>query len=224
MVQERELMKANDVHNQSHLRACHCCGLIHRIPELSAGQGAVCRRCGSWIVRVTAGPGSAARTAATACGALILFLPAVLLPILEIERLGHRHTSSVLVGALELILHGSWFVGGIVLMFSVVFPLAKILLLLELSLLGVMHRRHKALTYRIMEFAGKWSMMDVMLLALLVMLVKLGSLVEFHFGPAVIAFVLCVAMSMLASMFFDPHSIWEDENQDERAESANSAT
>ena len=53
-------------------------------------------------------------------------------------------------------------------------------------------------------------MMDVMLLAFLVMLVKLGDLVEFHFGPAVIAFVLCVTMSMIASLTFDPHSIWEE--------------
>ena len=80
-----------------------------------------------------------------------------------------------------------------------------------LSLLGLLHRRHKAWTYRVMEYAGKWSMMDVMLLAFLVMLVKLGSLIEFHFGPAVVAFVLCVALSMVASMSFDPHSIWNDD-------------
>ena len=54
-------------------------------------------------------------------------------------------------------------------------------------------------------------MMDVMLLAFLVMLVKLGNLVEFHFGPAVVAFVACVVMSMIASLCFDPHAIWEDE-------------
>jgi paraquat-inducible protein A len=204
----------------SSLRACHCCGLIQRVPPLASGEGAVCGRCGSWVVRLTAGKKSASRTAAAAIGALVLFGPAVLLPILEIERLGHHHDSSVLFGAIDLIVHGNWFVGLIVLLFSVVFPLAKILLLLELSLLGILHRRHKALTYRIMEMAGKWSMMDVMLLALLVMLVKLGSLVEFHFGPAVIAFVLCVAMSMLASWLFDPHSIWEEDEHDEREPSA----
>ncbi|MCP4505825.1 MAG: paraquat-inducible protein A, partial [Fuerstiella sp.] len=83
-------------------------------------------------------------------------------------------------------------------------------LLLELSLLEVLHRRHKALTLRAMEHVGKWSMMDVMLLAFLVMLVKLGNLVEFHLGPAVVAFIACVAMSMIASLTFDPHAIFED--------------
>jgi paraquat-inducible protein A len=183
--------------------------LIHRRPRLGPGESAACVRCGAVIERADRGL-AAARTAAAALGALLLFFPAVLLPILEIEQLGHRHASSILAGTFELLAHGNWFVGLIVLVFSVVFPLVKLVLLLELSLMGLLHRRHKARTYRIMEHAGKWSMMDVMLLAFLVMLVKLGSLVEFHFGPAVIAFVLCVAMSMLASLFFDPHAIWEE--------------
>lgn len=142
--------------------------------------------------------------------AFILFWPAILLPILKVERLGQEQSSSILGGTLDLLMHGNWFVGGIVLLFSVVFPLAKVVLLLELSLLEVLHQRHKAFTLRLMEHLGKWSMMDVMLLAFLVMLVKLGDLVEFHFGPAVIAFVLCVTMSMVASLTFDPHSIWEE--------------
>ena len=192
-----------------HLKACHCCGLIHRIPELADGESAACVRCAAPIQRAEGGRQAASRTAAAALGAFFLFWPAILLPILEIDRLGHHHESSVLTGTLELLFHGNWFVGLIVLVFSIVFPLMKIVLLLELSLLGLFHRRHKSITYRIMEHAGKWSMMDVMLLAFLVMLVKLGSLVEFHFGPAVVAFVGCVAMSMLASLSFDPHSIWE---------------
>ena len=128
----------------------------------------------------------------------------------QIERLGQHSQQSILSGIIELLRHGSYFVGGIVLLFSIVFPLAKIVFLIELSCLEVLHRRHKAFTLRLMEHAGKWSMMDVMLLAFLVMLVKLGNLVHFQFGPAVIAFVLCVAMSMIASLSFDPHSIWEN--------------
>jgi paraquat-inducible protein A len=130
------------------------------------------------------------------------------LPILEVERLGHHHGSSLLIGSLELLSHGNWFVGIVVIAFSLVFPLLKILFLLELSLLGILHREHRAITYRAMELAGKWSMMDVLLLALLVMLVKLDTLVRFELGPASVAFVFCVAMSMFASWSFDPHSIW----------------
>ena len=140
----------------------------------------------------------------------MLFWPAVLCPILEIEKFGIRQQSSILGGTIELLKHGNWFVGGVVLLFSVVFPLTKIVLLLELSLLEFLHKRHKATTLHIMEHVGKWSMMDVMLLAFLVMHVKLGNLVHFEFGPAVFAFILCVAMSMVASISFHPHAIWED--------------
>lgn len=192
------------------LRACHCCGQIHVLPALQPQQRATCVRCGAGLSTPGCLKKSASRTAAAATAALVLFWPAVLCPILQIERLGHQQESSILGGTIELIRHGNWLVGGVVLLFSIVFPIAKIILLLELSLLEFLHRRHKALTLRIMEHVGKWSMMDVMLLAFLVMLVKLGNLVEFHFGPAVVAFVACVAMSMVASLSFDPHAIWEE--------------
>ena len=185
--------------------------MIHQIPIITAGSRADCTRCGSTVFVAGARPNAPARTAAAALGAFFLFWPAILLPILKVERLGFRSSSSILSGTFDLISHGSWLVGAVVLFFSVIFPLTKIVMLIELSLLKLLHKRHRALTYRIMEHAGKWSMMDVMLLAFLVMLVKLGNLVHFEFGPAVIAFVLCVAMSMLASMSFDPHEIWDDD-------------
>ena len=191
--------------------ACHCCGQIHQLPQLLPGQKSVCVRCHAGISLPGSRQKSSSRTAAAALAAFVLFWPAVLCPILRIEKLGHQQESSILSGTFELLSHGSWLVGGVVLLFSVVFPLTKIVLLLELSLLEFLHKRHKALTLRIMEHVGKWSMMDVMLLAFLVMLVKLGNLVEFQFGPAVVAFIACVAMSMVASLSFDPHAIWEDE-------------
>lgn len=192
------------------LKACHCCGLIHEIPQLESEQAAACTRCGSHFTEPANREISASRTAAAAIGAFVLFWPAILLPILRIDQLGLSHQSSILGGTIELFQHGSWFVGGVVLLFSVIFPLTKIVLLIELSWLELLHRKHKAFTLRMMEHLGKWSMMDVMLLAFLVMLVKLGDMVEFHFGPAIFAFTFCVAMSMLASLSFDPHAIWED--------------
>ena len=191
------------------IKACHCCGLVHCVPPLIAGQIAACSRCATTIECFGRGNSSLARTAAAASGAFFLYWPAILLPILESERLGHHHEASLLGGTIELLRQGSWFVGIVVLAFSIVLPMVKIIMLLELSLLGFFEKKHKALTYRIMEHVGKWSMMDVMLLAFLVMLVKLGDIATFQIGPAVVAFTGCVAMSMLASMSFDPHSIWE---------------
>ena len=114
-------------------RACHCCGLIHRLPALADGQQAICTRCRSTVYSPGYSTRSASRTAAAAVAAFVLFWPAILLPILRIERLGQSSQSSILSGTLDLIHHGSYFVGGVVLLFSVVFPLTKIVLLIELS-------------------------------------------------------------------------------------------
>lgn len=197
----------------SQLKACHCCGLIHQVPELDEKQRALCTRCGSAFTLPGNLVQSASRTAAAALGAFVLFWPAILLPILEIEQLGLRSKSSILGGTFELFQHGNYFVGSVVFLFSIVIPLTKIVLMLELSLLEILHRKHKSFTLRLMERLGKWSMMDVMLLAFLVMLVKLGDMVEFHFGPAIVAFTLCVVMSMIASITFDPHAIWEETSE-----------
>ena len=194
-----------------HLRACHCCGLVHGVRTLEAGEAAHCVRCFSLIDSAErSGSRSSARCLAAALGGLSLYFPAILLPILEIEKFGHHHTTSLLGGTLDLLRHGNWFVGLIVLLFSILLPLLKLGALLELSYIGITHRRHRAWTYRLVEWTGRWSMMDVLLLALLVALVKLGELVSFHLGPAVVAFVMCVVMSLIASIMFDPHAIWEE--------------
>lgn len=193
------------------LKACHCCGLVHQIPALQQNEQAVCGRCRSVVdAHSRSGNQSASRCLAASLGALVLYFPAILLPILSIEKLGHHHQASLLGGTFDLLWHGSWFVGIVVLVFSIIVPLVKILALIELSWISLTGRAHQAWTYRVVELAGRWSMMDVLLLALMVTLVKLGELVQFSLGPAVWAFVLCVGMSLIASAMFDPHAIWEE--------------
>ncbi len=200
------------------LKACHCCGLVHQIPELQAREEARCGRCDSVVdAHDRSGWQSASRCLAASLGALLLYFPAILLPILSIEKLGHHHQASLLGGTFDLLWHGSWFVGTVVLLFSIIVPLAKILALVELSWISLTGRAHRAWTYRVVELAGRWSMMDVLLLALMVTLVKLGDLVEFKLGPAVWAFILCVVMSLIASAMFDPHAIWDADDEQSSA-------
>lgn len=195
--------------NREVLRGCHCCGKVHLI-RYDQSHRSFCTRCGTAYRSTIDRKIVAERTMSSAFGALVLYFPAILLPILTVEQLGQRHQSSLLGGSLELLRSGSVFVGSVVLLFSIIFPLIKIVGLLELSWFGLLKQPHQAAIYRWMELASKWSMLDVMLLALLVMIVKLGGIVEFHLGPAVFAFVGCVGMNMLASYCFDPHVIWED--------------
>lgn len=151
----------------THFRACHCCGLVHTVKDLLPGQEACCIRCHSSIDSGSRSASrSSARCLAAASGAVLLYFPAILLPILEIEKLGHHHRASLLGGTVDLLREGQWLVGGVVLVFSILLPLFKLLALLELSWIGLTHRKHRAWTYRMVEWTGRWSMMDVLLLAL----------------------------------------------------------
>jgi len=193
------------------LHPCQSCHLIQQVPDLQPGTRAVCPRCGGTVSAARPTRGMAARCAALAGTAFILFWPAVLLPILTIEKVGNRHQASILEGIRDLFQERQWFVGSVIFVFSIVFPLLKLVVMMELSLFQVLSRNRRSLWFRAVEIAGKWSMLDVLLLAFLVMTIKLGSLVTFHYGPAIYFFTLCVAFSMMASICFDPRSIWESD-------------
>ena len=173
------------------------------------GHEAICGRCSTALPLDP--PANSHLAAAISLAALILFFPAVLLPLIEIEKLGHSSASSLLGGIIELFAHGQWGIGIVVFLFSIILPPLKLVALLVLSLGGGgMRHEHRAATYHIVELLGRWGMLDVLLVALIVSFVKLGELVNFSIGPGLLAFALCVLMSLVASMMFNPHALWED--------------
>jgi paraquat-inducible protein A len=148
---------------------------------------------------------------AAALAALILYLPAVTWPMLRLERLGQVREDNLLGGIMSLMSTGHWFVGGVVLVFSVIVPPVKLLTLLTLGLGGAgFAQRHQAAAYRLVEVVGRWGMLDVMLVAVLVAFVKLGGLAQIQAGPGLTAFALCVLASLIASLCFDPHCLWRE--------------
>ncbi len=189
------------------LSSCHCCGLIHRIPELDSGMKPVCTRCGTGLAHST--KNRKTLTLALTLSALIFYAPAMILPMMQIERLGHRHEDSLISGLVSLFAGGYWFIGTIVLLFSVLLPFCKLVLLLFLVSPISAGKKHRAVIYRLVETAGRWGMMDVMLMSILVAFVKLGDLVQIHAGSGLIAFTALVVMSLLAGLTFNPHLMWE---------------
>lgn len=199
-------------HTTPAIRACPCCGLAQTVPPVPVRMRACCARCGTSLVKRSIIARSSSRTAALSAAALILYPFAVGLPILEVERFGHASESSVLEGTVSLFSGDQYAVGVVVLLCSVVFPLGKLVALLVLSLGGLgLAQRHRALTYRLVEFTGRWGMMDILLVALLVAVLKLGDLVVVTAGPAAFAFTTCVTLSLLAAASFDPHGLWESD-------------
>ncbi len=200
----------DDLQPVATLRTCTCCGLAQLVNPVTRGMRACCVRCGCSMQRRSDALRSNSRTAALAVAAIVLYPVAISIPMLRIEQLGHRHEASILQGITTLFAEGQWLVGVIVLLCSVVFPLSKLfgLLVLTTSVLPL-PKRHRAMTYTVIEWTGRWGMLDVLLVAVLVAVLKLGNSIEVNVGPAAIAFAACVLLSLLAAASFDPHSLWE---------------
>jgi paraquat-inducible protein A len=182
--------------------------LIQRAGPLASGTIARCPRCRT-LVRQARMPRSRARTVAFALAALALYPAAMMLPVLEVSRLGHVHEATIWSGVVALLAEGQWFVGLVVLFASIIAPIAKLAALLAVCL-PIGQTEHRASAYRFVEWIGRWGMLDVLLVAILVAVVKLGDWVQVQPGPGLAAFAGVVVLSLIASAVFDPHSIWED--------------
>ncbi|MDG2149949.1 MAG: paraquat-inducible protein A [Planctomycetota bacterium] len=193
------------------LAACRCCGLVQRMPAAESTQRIRCARCRTSFAQRRDKLRSNKRTLALALSALLLYPFAVGLPIMEVERLGSTHEASILSGGIELLTDGEILVGVVVLLCSVVLPLVKIAGLFLLAGAGTgLAPRLRASTWHVVELTGRWGMLDVLLVAVLVSVLKLGDLVELRAGPAALAFTGCVLLNLAASASFQPHSLWRD--------------
>jgi paraquat-inducible protein A len=193
--------------------ACKTCGQVHQLDPLPPGTVAHCRRCGSVIERRTFH--SLHRTAAFSLAALILYIPANTFPILHMDLFGSSSDNTVWQGVVLLVQDGQWIVAAIVFMASIFIPLLKLLGLLFLVASSAFHwtggKMMRTWAFRIIEGIGRWAMLDVFVLAVLVSLVKLKRLATIIPGPGLTAFAFVVVCTLLASASFDPQLIWEKE-------------
>ncbi|WP_136246538.1 paraquat-inducible protein A [Halomonas borealis] len=191
------------------LTGCHTCGLVGRLDAHGHGQ---CQRCGEPLHARR--PYSLQRTWALLAAAAILYVPANVYPIMTTISLGRPSPNTIVGGIVELIDMGSWPVALVILVASVIVPIGKLLALAWLCLVAPRAHSLKAPArtrlYRITEFIGRWSMVDIFVVAILVALIRAGNLMAVEPGPAAVAFGGVVVLTMLAAMAFDPRLIWED--------------
>lgn len=198
------------------LISCPACGLIQSKPETNSVQenlGLICARCDHPFPDEHQRASHRSWTRSFSLGALILLPPALLLDMVQIERLGHSHSSSILGAILDLLHHGQMPLGVLLLICSVVFPLAKLIGLLALTSGWIQNwaAHHRKTVWQWIEWTGRFGMVDVLLVAALVAFVKLGDLVTVNVGPGLYLFAASVLMNLLAAFCFDPHSIWQTE-------------
>jgi paraquat-inducible protein A len=189
---------------------CHDCGLLARLPA-DGHVHAHCPRCGSPLherkVR------SLERTWALVIGAAICYVPANVFPVMTVTSLGKRESDTIMSGVLYFLMHGDWPLALVIFTASVVVPLAKIATIT--GLLISVHRRSRwrpadrTRLYRATEMIGRWSMVDIYVVTILVALVRLGNLATIEAGMGAIFFGSVVVLTMLAAESFDPRLIWD---------------
>lgn len=189
------------------LIACSYCHTLWK----SVPPHARCRQCNGRLLARK--PDSLNRTWAYLIAACILYIPANLLPVMTTTSLFGDEQDTILSGIIYFWVSGSWILAVIVFIASFLIPLFKLATMLLLVIMvqrrSTWRLRQRAKLYRIVEFIGRWSMLDVFVVSLLAGLVQIKGFAEIHAGVGIAAFGMVVALTMLASMSFDPRLTWD---------------
>lgn len=193
------------------LVSCHSCDLLCRKPEDADGAPARCPRCGARLH--TRKPASLARTWALVIAAMIFYIPANVLPVTSTSSLGSTQTDTILSGVIYFMVTGSWHIALIIFVASIAVPLVKLFLLsyllISVQFKSVWRPVDRTRLYHLTEAVGRWSMVDIFAVTVLVALVRMGTLAHIEAGPGGFYFAAVVVMTMFAANSFDPRLIWD---------------
>jgi paraquat-inducible protein A len=185
---------------------CERCGLI-----VAAKQGQGCARCGHRLFKRKRH--SVRRTWALVIGAILLIIPANVLPVMSVTRFGRREIDTIMSGVVELMQHDLWGLAFVIFLASIVIPVLKLLALIVMLVMtqrrSPAYLRERTRVLRVVHDIGRWSMVDVFSVMILVSLLDLGRLATVLPGYGVVAFGMVVILTMLASEAFDSRLMWD---------------
>jgi paraquat-inducible protein A len=203
-----------DAYQTNEIVGCETCGLMQRVDFLPPGSVARCARCNFRLFRRR--PNSRARTLAFSLAALILYFPSNYYPIVTAEYHGLHSETTVFQGIRSLFAHQQYFIGVLVFCTSLLTPALKILALLFIPLTLDWPRFKKARTwaYKVIRVVDPWNMLEVFLLAIAVSMIELGRIATVHPGAGVFSFAAVVALTLMATLSFDPRLLWDSSADD----------
>jgi paraquat-inducible protein A len=191
------------------------CTHCHATVRAIGGARVRCPRCDGVIHERK--PHSVATTTALIVSAALLYVPANLLPVMHMRTFFSDEDDTIMSGVLSLLHEGSWPLALLVFVASIVVPLLK-LIAMGWLLFSVVRKSpgqplQRSRLFRLVEFIGRWSMLDVYAIALLVALVQIRSLATVHAGVGALAFCAVVVLTMLAAQSFDERLIWDSQSR-----------
>jgi paraquat-inducible protein A len=162
-------------------------------------------------------PRSLAITASLVISAALLYIPANVLPVMRTRTFFSEDDDTIMSGVISLAHSGSWPVALLVFFASIVVPLLKLIALSEILIAvtrkSVRQPQQRSRLFRMVEFVGRWSMLDVFAMSLLVALVQIQSLATVQVRPGALAFAGVVVLTMLAAQSFDERLLWDTESR-----------
>ena len=213
MVERISIEKMSEMPPLENMLACHSCGLVGVFPEPVPQTRSVglCPRCGHELRRRKVN--SISRTTALLLAALIFYFPANLFPVMTVIKVGNGGGHTIIEGAIELWQDGMIPLSLLVLFASVTVPVAKIL---GLSYMIITTKRRSARglllrskLFRVIEAIGRWSMIDVFMISILVAVVRFSSLANIKANGGVVSFAAVVVITIFAAHCFDPRLMWD---------------
>ena len=185
---------------------CLSCGMVNQAPP-----GARCHRCRQVLHRRK--PFSISRSWALMIAAAFLYMPANLFPVMQITQLEMSHPFTIMGGIMELERYGLWPLALLVFFASILIPLAKLISLAYMLILTQAGSSDRLVgrtqTFKIVEFIGRWSMIDVFMISILVALVHFGEIANVRAEVGAACFAAVVVLTMFAVSTFDPRLMWD---------------
>lgn len=190
---------------------CHTCHKVIRHEEPEQDHVLHCPRCDGIVHKRI--PYSISTTWALVLTAVIFSFPANLLPIMQVDFLGTPQKSTIMDGIIYFFQSGSLGIGLVILTASILVPVFKVvglaLLLYSIQLNRRIRLTQKSIMFRFIEFIGRWSMLDIFVIALLCALVDFGVFTRITAAPAATFFTFVVLSTMFAAISFDPRMLWD---------------
>ncbi|NUT78587.1 paraquat-inducible membrane protein A [Pseudomonas sp. C1C7] len=190
---------------------CHSCDLACDMTD----EPHECPRCGAPLHRRKTN--SLTRTWAYLVTSLVFYVPANLLPVMNTKMVGNGADSTIMSGVLDFWAHGAWDIALIIFIASIAVPGIKFvalgMLLVTVQRKSLWAQKERSKMYRFVEVIGYWSMLDVIVVALVASLVKFQALADIEPRPGILFFGLVVVFTMLAAMSFDPRLIWDTSDE-----------
>lgn len=190
--------------------SCHTCGLLN-----DGAAGTLCRRCHSRLhVRKKA---SISRSWAFTIAAACLYIPANIYPFMTLTSFGQTDSYTIMGGIIELGQAGLWPLALLVFFASITIPLLKLVglgtMLASTQAGSTKFLQTRTSGYRVIEFIGRWSMIDVFMVSILVALVHFGQLANVQAGMGMMCFAGVVILTIFAVDVFDPRLMWDQQKE-----------